>query len=147
MDSVFWKSPNSVVRHATPNPPGFSSCLLFNLPSPSQSILPYTILCTKYCSHRELSEVQVTCHAVSCMALWLWSNLCSLLGTSHPFFSRWRSPANPQDQFILLCGGRLSQSPMLITLSMVVPPCLVHACLSFTKLLSFFSFWGTLALS
>lgn len=104
------------------DPAWSSSCLLFNLPASSQSILPYSILCMKYTGHREPPEVWAIWHAVSCLHHFgafcfpAWSGL----------FPCFHISSQCTQPIISCCKWCSSQSPELITDSVVEPLCLVH---------------------
>lgn len=101
-----------------------SSCQLFNLPASSQSILPYSILCMKYTSHRgpPRPEVWAIWHAVSCLHHFVpfcfpaWNGLLPLCHIS----SQCTRPV------ISCCRRCPPQSPTLISDSMVEPLRLIH---------------------
>lgn len=115
-------------------PPWPSSCLLFNLPSHFQPILPCSILCTNFpATGNPLKSKE---HAILFHVSWLWPIMFSCLKCPIPLFLRGDTLTNAQNQCILWCRWRLSQSPKLTILSMVVPLCLVHALLSLPTVLS-----------
>lgn len=85
--------------------PGPSSCQLFNLPAPSQSILPYSILCMKYTSHRGPHALKFGHYDMLFRVFITLAHSVFLPGMACSPFST--SPANAHDQLSPVVGDAL----------------------------------------